>query len=433
MMTKNNAPLCGINLIKEFESCHLKAYPDPKTKGRPYTIGWGSTRKRDGSPFYLGETITQEEADELFTYQIENEFMASIEKIPYFSSMSEEQVGALLSFAYNLGAWFYGSSGFKTITKRLKDKEWDLVPQALMLYVDPGSDVEAGLRRRRGREADLWTRGLKRKSMEKQQIIALRDTVLKKQPLQTYQLSYDQIKKVQKGKGYQVIDIVSEGSHSKVTLDYGAGVWYIYDPHWEIAGVNSPAQSTSNSKILKVKYFSQRDSATTHAHRMCFSSSCAMAADYINPNAIDVSEQEDDYYMKNYVFRHGDTTIASNQIKALADLKIKANYRQNLSHEDIISQINKNIPVPIGILHHGYVNAPTGGGHWICVIGYDNNSKQYIVHDPYGELDLVNGGYYGSTNGANRRYSYENLRKRFEVDSAGRYRPGCGWGIIIER
>jgi lysozyme len=429
----SNAPKCGIDLIKEFESCHLTAYPDPKTKGRPYTIGWGSTRKRDGSPFYLGEKITQKEADDLFDYQIETEFLPAIIKIPGYSSMTEEQIGALLSFAYNLGAGFYNSNGFETITRRLKNREWELVPQALSLYVNPGSNVEAGLRRRRKREGDLWIQGLKRKSMEKQQIIAVKDTVLKKQPLQSYQLTYDQVKKVPAGKGYQVVDIVSEGTHSKVTLDYGAGVWYIYNPHWEIEGVDGPSIQTPQSKILKVKYFPQRDSATTHAHRMCFSSSCAMAADYVNPKAIDVAEQEDDYYMKNYVFRHGDTTIAANQIKALADLKIKATFRQNLSHDDIISQINKNFPVPAALLIHGYINVPTGGGHWICIIGYDNNSKQYIVHDPYGELDLVHGGYYGSTNGANMRYSYEKLRKRFEVDSSGRFAPGHGWGIIIER
>ena len=33
----------GIDLIKEFEGCHLKAYPDPKTGGDPWTIGFGAT------------------------------------------------------------------------------------------------------------------------------------------------------------------------------------------------------------------------------------------------------------------------------------------------------------------------------------------------------------------------------------------------------
>ncbi len=50
-------PACGIDLIKRFEGCHLKAYPDPLSGGKPYTVGWGSTKKMDGSSFILGETI----------------------------------------------------------------------------------------------------------------------------------------------------------------------------------------------------------------------------------------------------------------------------------------------------------------------------------------------------------------------------------------
>ena len=153
-----------------------------------------------------------------------------------------------------------------------------------------------------------------------------------------------------------------------------------------------------------------------------------MAADYVKPDAIRVSEQEDDYYMKNYVFRHGDTTDPNAQIAALRDLGITANFRKNLSREDIKAQIDKNIPVPVGILHHGHVSAPRGGGHWVCIIGYDDTAQQYIVHDPYGELDLVNGGYYGSTNGAGERYSYANFDKRWLVEG-----PKTGWGVLISQ
>jgi len=423
-------PKSGVELIKRFEGCHLEAYPDPKTKGKPYTVGWGSTRKKDGSPFALGERITQEEADELLDYQLRTAFLPALTKIPHYAEMSEEQVGALLSFAYNLGANFYGSEGFETISRRLRNKEWDLIPDALVLYRNPGTSVEAGLKRRRVAEGTLWSKGSIKEKMAKTQIFALQNTLLKKEPIQSYQLSYNQRKEVQRGKGYDVVNIVDEGSHSKVTLDYGAGVWYIYNPHWQVGhtGTARPNQSAPGSRILTVKYFPQRDSATTHAHRMCFSSSCAMAADYVKPNAISVSEQEDDYYMRNYVFRHGDTTDSNAQIAALRDLGITANFRKNLSRNDIKAQIDKNIPVPVGILHHGHVSAPRGGGHWVCIIGYDDNAQQYIVHDPYGELDLVNGGYYGSTNGASERYSYSNFDKRWLVEG-----PKTGWGILISQ
>jgi len=146
----------GIDLIKKFEGCRLKFYPDPATGGKPYTIGWGSTKDTHGKPFGLGATITQEQADTLLEYTIEHEYLPALNKIPHWNEMNENQKGALLSFAYNLGANFYGSSNFNTITKVLKNKEWSKVPDALYLYRNPGSNVEAGLARRRKAEGDLW-------------------------------------------------------------------------------------------------------------------------------------------------------------------------------------------------------------------------------------------------------------------------------------
>jgi lysozyme len=148
--------LVGINLIKEFEGCHLNAYPDPLTKGPPITIGWGSTKDFDGEPFKIGRVITQKYADALLEFDLKNRFLPALQRISYWNEMNENQQGALLSFAYNLGAGFYGSSDFNTITRVLKNKEWSKVPDALYLYHNPGTNVADGLKRRRKAEGDLW-------------------------------------------------------------------------------------------------------------------------------------------------------------------------------------------------------------------------------------------------------------------------------------
>jgi lysozyme len=127
------------------------------TGGLPITIGWGSTRKRNGQPFKLGETITQLEADDLLEYDIESRFLPSLQKIPYWSEMNDNQRGALLSFAYNLGAGFFGNSNFNTITRNLREKNWKAIPETLKMYRNPGSNVEAGLLRRRVAEGKLWS------------------------------------------------------------------------------------------------------------------------------------------------------------------------------------------------------------------------------------------------------------------------------------
>jgi len=156
----NEVPLVGVNLIKEFEGCHLEAYPDPLTGGLPITIGWGSTRDENGKPFKLGTKISQQTADDLLISQIKNEFLPPLTQIPYWNRMNMNQRGALLSFAYNLGARFYGSSGFNTISRVLKNRQWNKVPDALYLYRNPGTNVEAGLKRRRIAEGKLFLEGL---------------------------------------------------------------------------------------------------------------------------------------------------------------------------------------------------------------------------------------------------------------------------------
>jgi lysozyme len=153
----NNVLLVGIKLIKEFEGCHLNAYPDPLTGGLPITIGWGSTKDFNGQSFKIGRKITQEYADRLLIFDVENRFLPSLQKIPYWNEMNDNQRGALLSFAYNLGAGFYNSSGFNTITSNLKQKNWKAIPETLKLYRNPGSNVEAGLLRRRVAEGKLWS------------------------------------------------------------------------------------------------------------------------------------------------------------------------------------------------------------------------------------------------------------------------------------
>ncbi|PSN17657.1 hypothetical protein C7271_16580 [filamentous cyanobacterium CCP5] len=152
-------PLSGVDLIKKFEGLRLEAYADPRTGGKPYTVGWGSTRKRDGSPFQLKETITRQEADDLLIWQLEQEFLPPQAQIPGWSFLSEPQQGAVLSFAYNLGAHFYGYPGFETISRVLREQDWATLESALVMYRNPGSRVEEGLLRRRLEEARLFLAG----------------------------------------------------------------------------------------------------------------------------------------------------------------------------------------------------------------------------------------------------------------------------------
>jgi len=188
-------------------------------------------------------------------------------------------------------------------------------------------------------------------------------------------------------------------------------------------GEVKPAAPTKDLS-LPVTFFSQLDSTTDQAHRMCFSSTCAMAVDFLKPGKLQ-TEQKDDFYLRR-VQQYGDTTNYQAQLKAMEYFGIKGSYRQNLDISDLRSQLEKGIPVPIGILHKGPSTSPTGTGHWLLVVGL--TESHFIVNDPYGEMNVSGGGYLPSTNGDHLKYSIKNLTPRWTVEG-----PGTGWGILLNK
>jgi len=148
----------ALNLIRMFEGCHLDAYPDPASGGDPWTIGYGTTRYSDGRKVQKGDRLNMVEADMLLRLEVDRIAEKLRSTVPFWVAMADNQKCALISFAYNLGSGFYGSKGFETISAKLREKDWASVPDALLLYRNPGTNVEAGLKRRRIAEGDLWGR-----------------------------------------------------------------------------------------------------------------------------------------------------------------------------------------------------------------------------------------------------------------------------------
>ena len=148
-------PKAGMDLICEFEGFRPVPYLCPA--GVP-TIGYGNTFYEDGTRVTMSDgAITEPQARRMLEVIAEEDFWNVIKNtVPFWEEMSDGQRGALLSFAFNLGANFFGSPGFNTISACLRDKAWDEVPDALLLYRNPGSAYEEGLRRRRAAEGALW-------------------------------------------------------------------------------------------------------------------------------------------------------------------------------------------------------------------------------------------------------------------------------------
>jgi hypothetical protein len=161
------------------------------------------------------------------------------------------------------------------------------------------------------------------------------------------------------------------------------------------------------------QFYSQVDSATSHGQRMCRSSTNAMAIKYLKPEALKGSNA-DDHYLKS-VLKYGDTTYPLPHEKAALEYGVKLQNFTNGTVKDLLGALKLG-PVGVGFLHHGPATAPRGGGHWVLLIGATETHG--IFHDPYGELDNVNGGYVKVGSGGKAvRYSWKNFLPRWASPS----------------
>lgn len=174
---------------------------------------------------------------------------------------------------------------------------------------------------------------------------------------------------------------------------------------------------SDTSNPLDVPYQSQNDNASGTGYRECFSSSCAMVAMYYGK-----IENDDAYNLIRQ--KYGDSTDAQAQLRTLRSLGLEANFITNGTTCGIRESIDAGRPVPVGWLHKGHVTAPSGGGHYSVIIGY--NERGWIVHDPNGEANLATGGYTNNLQGASLTYSYGNFNPRWIVEG-----EGSGWYMDI--
>ena len=157
----------GIALLHHFEGCKLKAYPDPKTGGAPWTIGYGHT----GPDVHEGLVWTQKQADAAFIEDI-----AVFEDIAGWAidvDVTQGQWDAFVSILYNVGPGSKYKDGIvrlkngkpSTLLRKLNARDYAGCKAEFGKWISKGSAVENGLRRRRAAEAlmfdgDDWRKAL---------------------------------------------------------------------------------------------------------------------------------------------------------------------------------------------------------------------------------------------------------------------------------
>jgi hypothetical protein len=79
---------------------------------------------------------------------------------------------------------------------------------------------------------------------------ATADTILKKEPIQGSRLPDDQKVNVTEGKTFGIKQVIeTDGVHSHVELESGAGSWWIFLPHWD-TGATKPVITPSTNGIV---------------------------------------------------------------------------------------------------------------------------------------------------------------------------------------
>jgi hypothetical protein len=176
-----------------------------------------------------------------------------------------------------------------------------------------------------------------------------------------------------------------------------------------------------NEKILNVPYEYQLDNQSQRGYRECFSSTCAMIAEYYG------KVKNDDEYNKIRA-RYGDTTDKDVQIAALRSLGLQARFITNGNYALLENEIRNGRPVAVGWLHQGTSKNPSGFGHWTCCIGFTPDA--FVHNDPNGEADMVNGGYviHSKSSGKAVRYSRKNWLPRWECEG-----KNTGWAILVSK
>lgn len=139
----------GLNLIKQFEGCHVTAYKDI---AGVLTIGYGHTKG-----VKAGQKITLAQADAYLRQDVANAEKA-VSKYKY--SYNQNQFDALVSFTFNCGAGNLKkitNSGTRTLAQ---------ISARLPNYNKAGGKVLTGLIRRRAAEKKLFDTPVKTSSSD---------------------------------------------------------------------------------------------------------------------------------------------------------------------------------------------------------------------------------------------------------------------------
>ena len=138
----------GIDLIKEFEGCHLTAYQD---EVGVWTIGYGITnadKSITGTTIKSGLKISQSTAEKWLEESLNKKYLPLVMKYDTRYNWNQNEIDALVSFAYNIGS-------IDQLTAN-GSRSRSVIANKMLEYNKAGGKVYRGLTRRREAERKLF-------------------------------------------------------------------------------------------------------------------------------------------------------------------------------------------------------------------------------------------------------------------------------------
>lgn len=139
----------AVALVGGFEGLRLNAYPDPATKGPPWTICYGHTKG-----VKPGDRKTIEECKRLLVEELDV-YANGIERC-VTAEMPDERFVALVSFAYNVGV---PTACKSSVVRLINAGQTRAGCDFLLRYNRAAGVVFPGLTRRRQAERELCLKG----------------------------------------------------------------------------------------------------------------------------------------------------------------------------------------------------------------------------------------------------------------------------------
>ena len=150
MSAVGDALKVAVALCKQFEGFRSVAYTCPAGVA---TIGYGNTFYEDGSKVTLQDkSITQVEAELMLVRSLSTQYLPAVLKASPTLINNSNALGAILSFAYNLGVSRYRAS---TLRKRIDSQDWAEARLEIMRWTRCNGKILKGLVKRRTVEAML--------------------------------------------------------------------------------------------------------------------------------------------------------------------------------------------------------------------------------------------------------------------------------------